>query len=93
MIPSEIRRIDDRPTLYLDGTPATPLAYTTYFEERSDAAAFAEAGYRIFFVNLSFTSRPINNFTGFTPFRVGVFEIPEAPDFSEFADVQNPSSH
>lgn len=84
MLPSEIRVIGDRPALYLDGHPATPMAYTTYFEERSDAAAFAGAGYRIFFVNLSFTSLPINNFTGFTPFRVGAFENPDAPDFSEF---------
>ena len=82
MLKSEIRMIGDRPTLYLDGHPATPMAYTTYFEERSDAAAFAKAGYRIFFVNLSFTSLPINNFTGFTPFRVGAFENPDAPDFS-----------
>ena len=84
MIQSEIRMSGSLPTLYLDGTPATPMAYTTYFEERSDAAAFAEAGYRIFFVNLSFTSLPINNFTGFTPFRVGAFEDPANPDFSEF---------
>ncbi|MBQ3507415.1 MAG: hypothetical protein IJA91_02595 [Clostridia bacterium] len=84
MIRSEIRMSGNRPILYLDGSPATPMAYTTYFEERSDAAAFAEAGYRIFFVNLSFTSLPINNFTGFTPFRVGAFENPDTPDFSEF---------
>ncbi|MBQ4111788.1 MAG: hypothetical protein IJD38_03215 [Clostridia bacterium] len=84
MLSSEIRVIGDRPTLYLDDHPATPMAYTTYFEERSDAAAFAGAGYRIFFVNLSFTSLPINSFTGFTPFRVGAFEDPAAPDFSEF---------
>ena len=84
MIRSEIRMSGNRPILYLDGSPATPMAYTTYFEERSDAAAFAQAGYRIFFVNLSFTSLPINNFTGFTPFRVGAFENPDAPDFSAF---------
>ena len=84
MIQSEIRVKNGRPVLYLNEAPATAMAYTTYFEERSDAAAFAAAGYRIFFVNLSFTSRPINNFTGFTPFRVGAFEDPAAPDFSEF---------
>ncbi|MBO5510602.1 MAG: hypothetical protein J6B24_02610, partial [Clostridia bacterium] len=89
MLSSEIRVIGDRPTLYLDGHPATPMAYTTYFEERSDAAAFAKAGYRIFFVNLSFTSLPINSFTGFTPFRVGAFENPDAPDFSEFETAVN----
>ncbi len=87
MIQSEIRMSGNRPTLYLNGCPATPMAYTTYFEERSDAAAFAEAGYRIFFVNLSFTSLPINNFTGFTPFRVGAFEDPASPDFSEFEEA------
>ena len=84
MLSSQIRMSGNRPTLYLDGRPVTSMAYTTYFEERSDAAAFAQAGYRIFFVNLSFTSLPINNFTGFTPFRVGAFENPDAPDFSAF---------
>lgn len=34
--------------------------------------------------NHTVTSLPINNITGFTPFRVGAFEDPASPDFSEF---------
>ncbi len=37
----------------------------------------------MFFVNVSFVDLPINNNTGFTPFRTGAFEKQE-PDYSEF---------
>lgn len=82
---SEIRQIGGRPTLYIDGAPTCAMAYTTYFEERSRCADFADAGYRLFFVNASFTTLPINSaVTGFSPFRVGVFEDIEKPDYTEF---------
>ena len=85
MLKSEVRVVENLPRLYVNGTAQTAVAYTTYFEERSAADAFAKAGYRIFFVNLSLTALPINSYeTGFTPFRVGVFEDMENPDFSEF---------
>ena len=72
------------PTLLIDGVPTPAVAYTTYFEERSCYADFLAAGYRIFFVNASFTALPINSqTTGFTPFRVGVFENMDAPDYSD----------
>jgi beta-galactosidase len=61
------------------------MAYTTYFEERSCCADFANVGYRLFFVNTSFTKLPINSVsTGFSPFRIGVFENEYTPDYSEF---------
>ena len=85
MLKSEIKQINHTPTLLIDGKPTCAMAYTTYFEERSACAAFAMAGYRIFFVNASFTTLPINSaFTGFSPFRVGIFEDMEHPDYSEF---------
>ncbi len=85
MLKSEIIVRGGLPRLYVNGTAQTAVAYTTYFEERSAADAFAKAGYRIFFVNLSLTALPINSYeTGFTPFRVGAFEDMENPDFSEF---------
>jgi hypothetical protein len=87
MIRSEIRVENDRPILYLNESPATAVAYTTYFQERGCYEDFYRAGYRIFFINLSFTTLPINNFTGFTPFRVGAFEDPSAPDYSEFEEI------
>ena len=63
------------------------MAYTTYFEERSRYQDFVDAGYRIFFVNVSFTTAPINSNTGFSPFRIGAFENPETPDYSEMEDA------
>jgi len=77
-----------RPVLQIGGKATAPIAYTTYFEERSRYEDFIEAGYRIFFVNVSFTDSPINSYkTGFTPFGVGVFENRENPDYSEFEDA------
>ena len=76
-----------QPILMIDEKPACAMAYTTYFSERSCHEAFIRAGYRIFFVNVAFTKSPINSFaTGFTPFRTGVFEDPQAPDYSEFEE-------
>lgn len=85
MLKSEIKLNGGVPTLFIDGEPTSAMAYTTYFEERSCCADFAAAGYKIFFVNASFTTLPINSaVTGFSPFRVGVFENMENPDYSEF---------
>ena len=81
---SLITQRNGKPTLLIDGVPVSAVAYTTYFEERSRYEDFLEAGYRIFFVNLSFTVLPINPETLFTPFHVGVFEDPSLPDYSEF---------
>lgn len=60
-----------------------PLAYTTYFDECGRWTDFINNGYKIFFVNISFTDLPINNVSGFTPFRTGVFES-DTPDYNEF---------
>lgn len=82
---SEIRKIGGAPTLFVDGLPTTAMAYTTYFEERSRCADFAGIGCRLFFVNTALTSLPINSaVTGFSPFRVGVFDREDCPDYSEF---------
>ena len=85
MLKSEIKIFGGAPTLFINGERTSHMAYTTYFEERSCCADFADAGYRIFFANASFTTLPINSAaTGFSPFRVGVFEDMENPDYSEF---------
>ena len=60
-----------------------PLAYTTYFDECGEWSDFIKNGYKMFFVNVSFNDLPINNVTGFTPFRTGVFET-KKPDYTEF---------
>ena len=80
---SEIQYINGMPTLFADGKAIPPLAYTTYFDECGEWSDFIKSGYRIFFVNVSFTSLPINNVTGFSPFLKGIFET-EAPDYSDF---------
>lgn len=49
------------PMLEIDGESMAAMAYTTYFEERSCYEDFIEAGYRLFFVNVSFTGVPINS--------------------------------
>ena len=83
MLKSHIAFKNGIPCLQIDGTLHAPLAYTTYFEERGEYSDFAKSGYKMFFVNVSFTDLPINNVTGFTPFRTGIFET-DAPDYSEF---------
>ncbi|MBQ9084959.1 MAG: hypothetical protein IJY24_04805 [Clostridia bacterium] len=82
---TEVRKTGDAVRLFVDGAQTAAVAYTTYFEERSCCADFAEIGCRLYFVNASLTSLPINSsLTGFTPFRVGVFEDEGNPDYSEF---------
>ena len=84
MLESYVKVKDGLPTLYIENEPATAMAYTTYFTERSRHFDFSSRGYRIFFVNASFTTLSINTETDFTPFRVGVFENPCYEDYSEF---------
>lgn len=86
MLDSRVELKNGLPTLFIDNRAVTEMAYTTYFPERSRHADFAAAGYRIFFVNLSFTTSSINTDTGFTPFRVGIFEEEGREDYSEFED-------
>ena len=77
-------KVLDNINLYINDKETTAMAYTTYFGERNRYEDFIRAGYRIFFVNASFTSLPINSAaTGFTPFRIGVFENGNE-DYSEF---------
>ena len=87
MLKSSIKTENGKPCLYIDNQRTSAMAYTTYFEERSCYKDFIDMGYRIFFVNVSLTKAPINNFTGFTPFRIGVFENPECPDYSELENA------
>ena len=88
MIKSAIQMRSGAPELWLDGKRTSAMAYTTYFEERERYADFINAGYRIFFVNVSFTKLPINStFTGFTPFYSGIFEDSERPDYGVFENA------
>lgn len=77
-----------RPYIKIDGELYAPLAYTAYFEECAEYSDFIRSGYRMFFVNVSFTDLPINNVTGFTPFLTGIFEG-DSPDYNEFDGTVN----
>ncbi len=86
MIKSHIEFKNERPFICINGKLHAPLAYTTYFEECGEFDDFIKNNYRMFFINVSFTDSAINNVTGFSPFRTGVFEKDE-PDYSEFDGV------
>ncbi len=83
MLKSKIEFKNGKPYICINGALHAPLAYTTYFEELGEYSDFIKSGYRMFFVNVSFTDLPINNFTGFTPFKTSVFDGDE-PNYTEF---------
>lgn len=82
MLKSHIEFINGKPFVSVNGTLHYPLAYTTYFEECAEFSDFINSGYRMFFINVSFSDLPINNTTGFSPFLTGVFEG-KNPDYRE----------
>ncbi len=86
MLKSHIEFRNGNPFVSVNGELHYPLAYTTYFEECGEFSDFIKSSYRMFFVNVSFTDLPINNVTGFSPFRTGVFEG-DVPDCSEFDGI------
>ena len=86
MIKSHIEFKNGKPLICIDGKLHAPLAYTTYFEECGEFSDFIRSGYRMFFINVSFTDSAINNVTGFSPFLTGVFEK-DKPDYNEFDGV------
>ena len=79
---------NSKPVISVNGKFHFPLAYTTYFEECAQYSDFIKSGYKMFFVNVSFTDLPINNSTGFSPFLTGVFEG-DIADYSEFDNAVN----
>ncbi len=83
MLRSHIEYSNGIPYVSINNELHYPLAYTSYFEECGEFSDFIKSGYRMFFINVSFSDLPINNGTGFSPFLTGVFED-EAPDYSEF---------
>ena len=83
---SSVEFKNGKPYISIDKVLHYPLAYTTYFEELGEFSDFIKSGYRMFFINASFTRLPINNVSGFSPFKTGVFEGVE-PDYSEFDGV------
>ncbi len=75
------------PALFVNDVHVPEMAYTAYFQENNRYNEFINAGYRIFFINVSFTRQPINSAkTGFCPFLTGVYDDPDNPDYSELED-------
>ncbi len=86
MLKSKIIFSNGKPMVDINGELYPPLAYTTYFDECGKWSEFINSGYRMFFINISFTDLPINNSSGFTPFRTGVFDS-DIPDYSDFDEI------
>ena len=70
------------PVLCIGDEELSACAYMTYFDERNDYAEFAQKGFRIYSVSVSFASQPINTGSGFMPYTKGVFDTKGLPDFS-----------
>ena len=88
MLKSKIEFVNKKPFININGDLHSPLAYTTYFDECGEWSDFIKSGYKMFFVNISFTDLPINNTSGFTPFLSGVFDsdVPNYKDFDELVE-------
>ena len=81
MIRAEIRQHGGVPTIHVNGAPIAENAYITYRTDHNRYADFAEAGVRLFSVNLNFSEMPINESAPVLVFQRGIFEH-ETPDFS-----------
>lgn len=57
---AKIENIYRIPTIVVDGTPVTEMAYITYRTRFNKYADFANEGIRLFSVNLNFSEMPIN---------------------------------
>ena len=86
LLKTNIEFKNGKPFISVNGELRYPFAYTTYFEECGSFEKFIEHGYKIFFINISFTGSAINTSTNFSPFYTGVFET-ATPDYTEFENV------
>ncbi len=86
-IHSEIKDCGGVPTLYINGEPHAAVAYMTYLEKFNEYDDFAAAGYEFFSVPVLFSGRWISITDGLTPFKKGIFDVKDAPDFSLFDEA------
>ncbi len=86
-IHSEIKDCGGVPAFYINGEPQVSVAYMTYLEKFNEYGAFADAGYKLFSVPVLFSGRWISITDGLTPFKKGIFDIKDAPDFSLFDEA------
>lgn len=81
---SRIVKTNGIPEIEVEGKIINTNAYVTYFTENETYADFTSAGYDLYSICTYFTILPINEDTGFTGARSGIFEHKNAPDYSEF---------
>ena len=86
-IHSEIKDCGGVPTLFINGEPHAAVAYMTYLEKFNEYDDFSAAGYKFFSVPVLFSGRWISITDGLTPFKKGIFDIKDAPDFSLFDEA------
>lgn len=86
---SRLVQANGRPAIEANGEVIPVSAYVTYFTENAAYGDFTAAGFRLFSVCAYFTDLPINEDSGFTAARTGIFEKKGEPDYSEFdADME-----
>ena len=74
MITSKVDNFGGTPMLFVNGEPIVPMAYITYFQEKNNYRQFAEQGYRLFSVQMMFSTRSVNEESGLPPFQEGIYE-------------------
>ncbi|MCQ2471227.1 MAG: hypothetical protein MJ147_04225 [Clostridia bacterium] len=81
---SEVKDCGGIPALYINGKVYPSVAYMTYFEQFNNYKNFADAGYNFFSVPVLFSGRWINSTANTPPFKKGIFDDKNSPDFSLF---------
>ena len=84
---SDVRDCGGVPALYVNGEAFPSVAYMTYLEKYNEYGDFADAGYRFFSVPVLFSGRWIRHIEGLVPFKKGIFDIKEHPDYSLFDEA------
>ena len=82
MTTSRIVKKNDNWFFEINGEVFPACAYITYFEEHNDYKLFADLGYRLFSVTVSFADQPINPISEFRPVPTGIFDKKGEADFS-----------
>lgn len=84
MVQSEIRNIDGKPTLTVNGKATVALAYMSYLLEKSRYEDFSAIGYNLYSVPLLFSDSTINEKSRLPPFSKGIYTniyTGEAPNY------------
>ena len=77
----KIEQVNGIPTITVNGKAIPEMAYITYRPEYNRYADFADAGVKLYSVNLNFSEMPINERAPVLVFQKGIFEG-EQPNFS-----------